>query len=187
MLRVSFFLTFGLLCSWVDAIAVPKCPTTKLGHPRPSLDEVKASFYKAKIVPELLPVFAPTSLLYLTYKSDSLKDTEVVLPGKKFAKDSMEYDPSIIYTLLNLTLSIATENQPEISIEGPGWPGAYVFFLLDPDAPSHSNPKWAQVRHMFAGNLTVSGLSKHVPNSVVLSNATTAVNEYMPPVRDFSS
>ncbi|KAJ1309537.1 hypothetical protein OPQ81_006310 [Rhizoctonia solani] len=131
---------------------------------RPSLDEVKESFHDAHIVPDVLTEFKPTSLLYLTYTSDSFKDkdSKVVLPGKQFAKD-------------------ATSSPPEISFEGPGWPGPYVFFLLDPDAPSHSDPKWAQVRHMFAGNLTIQRDSKHVPGSVVLSNSSSPVNDYMPP------
>ena len=156
------FTTLALSFGWANSVAIHKCSIRKTSHSRPTLDQVKESFYEAKIVPDLLQSFEPTSLLYLTYESDSLKDSGIVLPGKKFAKD-------------------ATEKQPEISLEGPGWPGAYVFFLLDPDAPSHSDPKWSQVRHMFAGNLTISGDSKHVPHSVVLGNATDAVNEYMPP------
>ncbi|KAG8743881.1 hypothetical protein FRC10_011171 [Ceratobasidium sp. 414] len=31
------------------------------------------------------------------------------------------------------------------------------------------------------GNLTLGGFSKHVPNSVVLTNGTAAVDDYMPP------
>ncbi|CAE6494375.1 unnamed protein product [Rhizoctonia solani] len=131
---------------------------------RPSLDQVKESFHKAHIVPDVLSEFEPSSLLYLTYTSDSLKhkDSEIVLPGKKFAKD-------------------ATSSPPELSFEGPGWPGAFVFFLLDPDAPSRSDPKWSQVRHMFAGNLTIDGDSKHVPGSIVLASSSSPVNDYMPP------
>ncbi|KAG9078231.1 hypothetical protein FS749_009797 [Ceratobasidium sp. UAMH 11750] len=34
---------------------------------------------------------------------------------------------------------------------------------------------------MFMGNLTLGGFSKHVSNSVVLTNETAAVNDYMPP------
>ncbi|KAF8609940.1 PEBP-like protein [Ceratobasidium sp. AG-I] len=158
-LFTSIVLSLGL----VDAVAIHKCTSHKTAHTRPSLKEVKTLFKEAKIVPDLLPVFKPSSLLYLTYGNSSLRSAAgLVLPGKKFAKD-------------------VTEDKPEISLEGPGWPGAYVFFLLDPDAPSRSDPKWAQVRHMFAGNLTVSDKWGPVPNSVVLKNLTGAVNDYMPP------
>jgi len=158
-LLTSLALSLGL----VNAAAIHKCSGHKTAHTRPSLDEVKDLFHQAKIVPDLLPVFEPSSLLYLTYGNSSLRSSSgLVLPGKKFAKDD-------------------TEDKPEISIEGPGWPGAYVFFLLDPDAPSNSDPKWAQVRHMFAGNLTVSDKWGPVPGSIVLKNSTSAVNDYMPP------
>ncbi|QRW14451.1 phosphatidylethanolamine-binding protein (PEBP) family [Ceratobasidium sp. AG-Ba] len=162
-------LTISLSLSLVASSPVKtKCYGYK-AHSRPTLAEVKHSFKEAKIVPDLLPIFKPSSLLYLSYpkpsakhKSKKSKKSKTVLPGKKFAKD-------------------VTEAAPEISIKGPGWPGAYVFFLLDPDAPSNQDPKWAQVRHMFMGNLTLGGFSKHVTNAVVLTNQTVAVNDYMPP------
>ncbi|KAG9091488.1 hypothetical protein FRC06_000546 [Ceratobasidium sp. 370] len=172
MLWTSLLLTASLLFGLVAPFPVHKCSGNKLktNRGRPTLAEVKHSFKAAKIVPDLLPVFKPSSLLYLSYPQSSAKHkgnkkgkkSRTVLPGRRFAKD-------------------ATKITPEISIEGPGWPGAYVFFLLDPDAPSRENPKWSQVRHMFMGNLTLGGFSKHVSNSVVLTNETTAVNDYMSP------
>ncbi|QRW27672.1 phosphatidylethanolamine-binding protein (PEBP) family [Rhizoctonia solani] len=163
-MRHTLFLALLFSSGLVTAVPTHKCKTKLKGPSRPTLDQVKESFYEAHIVPDLLPEFDPTSLLYLTYKSDSFKDKDsgIVLPGKRFAKD-------------------ATSSPPEISFEGPGWPGPYVFFLLDPDAPSHSDPKWSQVRHMFAGNLTIDSDSERVPGSVVLGNSTEPVNYYMPP------
>ncbi|CCO27670.1 OV-16 antigen [Rhizoctonia solani AG-1 IB] len=163
-MRSALFLTLLLSGGLVAAAPAHKCKTKTKGSSRPSLSQVKESFHEAHIVPDLLPEFEPSSLLYLTYKSESFKrkHSGIVLPGKKFAKD-------------------ATSSPPEISFEGPGWPGPYVFFLLDPDAPTHSNPKWSQVRHMFAGNLTIDGDSERVPGSVLLGNSTEPVNDYMPP------
>ncbi|CAE6420458.1 unnamed protein product [Rhizoctonia solani] len=163
-MRYTILLSLLLSSGLVATAPAHRCKTKTKGGSRPSLDQVKESFYEAHIVPDLISEFEPTSLLYLTYKSDSFKhkDSGIVLPGKKFAKD-------------------VTSSPPEISFEGPGWPGPYVFFLLDPDAPSHSNPKWSEVRHMFAGNLTIEGDSERVPGSVVLGNSTEPVNDYMPP------
>ncbi|KAG8782430.1 hypothetical protein FRC12_020824 [Ceratobasidium sp. 428] len=172
MLWTSLLLTASLSFGLVTSSPVHNCSKNKKSkgtHGRPTLAEVKHAFKEAKIVPDLLPVFKPSSLLYLSYPRPSVKHkskksdrSKVVLPGSRFAKDT-------------------TETAPEISMEGPGWPGSYVFFLLDPDAPSRENPKWSQVRHMFMGNLTLGGWSKHVPDTIVLTNETTAVNDYKPP------
>ncbi|KAG9120769.1 hypothetical protein FRC07_003611 [Ceratobasidium sp. 392] len=172
MLWTSLLLTASLSFGLVSSSPVHKCSNNKLKVTRekPTLSEVKHAFKEAKIVPDLLPEFKPSSLLYLTYPKSSVKHkskkksdkSKIVLPGRRFAKDT-------------------TETPPEISLEGPGWPGAYTLFLLDPDAPSRENPKWSQVRHWFIGNLTLGGFSKHVPNSVVLTNETAAVNDYKPP------
>ncbi|CAE7227305.1 unnamed protein product [Rhizoctonia solani] len=162
-MRCTFLFTTLALSSGLTA-AAPALDQNLKYCQRPSLDQVKESFHKARIVPDVISEFEPSSLLYLTYTGDSFKHkgSKIVLPGKKFAKD-------------------ATSSPPELSFEGPGWPGAFVFFLIDPDAPSHSDPKWAQVRHMFAGNLTIDGDSKHIPGSVVLGSSSSPVNDYMPP------
>ncbi|KAF8682666.1 Phosphatidylethanolamine-binding protein [Rhizoctonia solani] len=186
-MRHTLFLALLFSSGLVTAVPTHKCKTKLKGPSRPTLDQVKESFYEAHIVPDLLPEFDPTSLLYLTYKSDSFKDKDsgIVLPGKRFAKDGelpfsiVNVSPSI--SAPNGDVLLATSSPPEISFEGPGWPGPYVFFLLDPDAPSHSDPKWSQVRHMFAGNLTIDSDSERVPGSVVLGNSTEPVNYYMPP------
>lgn len=85
-------LTLALSNGLVAAAPAPKCSfheDLRQGR-RPSLDEVKESFYKARIVPDVLTEFEPSSLLYLTYTSDSFKHkhSKVVLPGTHFAKDS---------------------------------------------------------------------------------------------------
>jgi hypothetical protein len=196
MLWASLFFTASLSLGLVNSSPLEKCSKAhklKTTRARPTLREVKDSFKKANIVPDLLPVFKPSSLLYLSYPQSSLKkknknkdkESKTVLPGSKFPKDGTLFHWPHTLRISPYPIT-ATETAPEISIEGPGWPGAYVFFLLDPDAPSHSNPKWSQVRHMFMGNLSIAGFSKHVPGSVVLANETSAVNEYMPPVSLFS-
>ncbi|EUC67001.1 OV-16 antigen [Rhizoctonia solani AG-3 Rhs1AP] len=161
----SLFVTLALSSGLTAAAPTHNCSLNEhVKHTQPALDQVKESFHKAHIVPDVLSEFEPSSLLYLTYTSNSFKhkNSRIVLPGKKFAKDT-------------------TSSPPELSFEGPGWPGTFVFFLIDPDAPSRSNPKWSQVRHMFAGNLTIDGDSKHVPGSIVLRSSSSPVNDYMPP------
>lgn len=101
LLVAALALAHGL----VDAAAVRKCSVHKAGHSRPTLDQVKESFYEAKIVPDLLPTFNPTPLLYLTYESDSLKDSRIVLPGKRFAKDGRNNDPPRAYARFLISIS----------------------------------------------------------------------------------
>jgi hypothetical protein len=99
MLWASLFLTVSLSLGLVNSSPLEKCPKAQMlkTSARPTLREVKDSFKKAKIVPDLLPVFKPSSLLYLSYPQSSLKrkhknknkdkDTRTVLPGRKFSKD----------------------------------------------------------------------------------------------------
>ncbi|KAG8712682.1 hypothetical protein FRC09_019576 [Ceratobasidium sp. 395] len=123
----------------------------------PTLAEVKKTFYSEGIVPDVLPSFNPKSLLYLTYKGN-LSDgsnAKVVLPG----------------LVSRETLSVTGLKS-----------GPYVVAIVDPDAPSRATPTSAQIRHLLAGNLTVSSTrSKHVIDSFLLKNSTAAINDYRPP------
>ncbi|KAG9124750.1 hypothetical protein FRC07_010387 [Ceratobasidium sp. 392] len=132
----------------------------------PSLAEVKKAFYSAGIVPDVLSSFDPKSFLYLTY-TGNLSDgssAKVVLPGTIFARND---------TLV----------PPQLSVSGLK-SGPYVVAIVDPDAPSRATPTSAQIRHLLAGNLTVSSTrSAYVTDSLLLKNYTAAVNDYRPPVR----
>ncbi|QRV92715.1 phosphatidylethanolamine-binding protein (PEBP) family [Ceratobasidium sp. AG-Ba] len=132
--------------------------------PYPSLSEVRRKFYAAGVVPDVLPAFNPEAFLYLTY-TGSLSDgstSKTVLPGTPVARND-------------------TLRPPELSVTGLK-SGPYVVAIVDPDAPSRATPTSAQIRHLLAGNLTVStAQSKYVPESLILKNSTAAVNEYRPP------
>ncbi|QRV92716.1 phosphatidylethanolamine-binding protein (PEBP) family [Ceratobasidium sp. AG-Ba] len=132
--------------------------------PYPSLSEVRRKFYEAAIVPDVLPTFNPKALLYLVY-TGNLSDgstSKTVLPGISVARND-------------------TLHPPEISVTGLK-SGPYVVALIDPDAPSRAKPTFAQVRHLLAGNLTVSTTrSEYVHDSFLLKNSTPAVNDYLTP------
>ncbi|KAG8753648.1 hypothetical protein FRC11_007245, partial [Ceratobasidium sp. 423] len=72
-------LSFGSVAS------VLASPYTKY----PTLAEVKKKFYSAGIVPDVLPLFNPTSFIYLTYTGDLPygSNSKVVLPGTNFVRN----------------------------------------------------------------------------------------------------
>ncbi|KAG8780971.1 hypothetical protein FRC12_022369 [Ceratobasidium sp. 428] len=157
MVRLSI-LTLASLGTAVSTLASPSDPKY------PTLAEVKKTFYSEGIVPDILPAFNPKSLLYLTY-TGNLSDgsnAKVVLPGTSFARND---------TLI----------PPQLSVTGLK-SGPYVVAIVDPDAPSRATPTSAQIRHLLAGNLTVSSTrSKYVIDSFLLKNSTAAINDYRPP------
>ncbi|KAG8753647.1 hypothetical protein FRC11_007244 [Ceratobasidium sp. 423] len=101
----------------------------------PTLAEVKKKFYSEEIVPDVLPLFNPTSFIYLTYTgnlSDG-SDSKVVLPGTNFVRNDTLY-------------------RPEISVQGAKG-GPYVIAMVDPD-PKNFDASFLNISNIFNFNIS---------------------------------
>ncbi|KAI4746021.1 PEBP-like protein [Aureobasidium sp. EXF-12298] len=85
---------------------------------------------QAEIIPDVLNTFSP--LLSVTAKWSSIAETEL---GNTLSPSALDHPPDLYSTKL------PSAYWPE-NIE-------FVLALIDPDAPSRSDPRWSQVCHFL--------------------------------------
>lgn len=131
---------------------------------------VEQAFDNARIVPDVLLSFTPTSILDVDFiDPDSSKlELHSVTPGIQL---SMEQ------TLLAPRFSLSTN---DISIVNE----KFVIALVDPDAPTPQNKSLSQFRHFLGGDFHLDGSSTiRAP----LVNSSAALTEYVNPTPPIGS
>ncbi|KZO91675.1 PEBP-like protein [Calocera viscosa TUFC12733] len=126
----------------------------------PELDLVKKSFKNASIIPDVIDRFNPTAQIFVEWMEDM-----VVTPGKHVNRS--DSSPTPVLTAANLPCT-------------PG--GPYLALTVDPDAPSHSDPKNSPFRHFLQTDLWLSGkLSVELPYAWKLENESAPLSPWYPP------
>ncbi|KAI5120422.1 hypothetical protein M0805_006922 [Coniferiporia weirii] len=124
------------------------------------LSSVVTSLRNGKIIPDVIPEdFAPSILFSVTWG-----DKEVMI-GNELTKADTQNEPHVQIT-------------PMGAIDGvEGSIPTYTLAMLDPDAPSHADPKFGPFRHWV-----VSGLKPPTPGEIIA--AASAEKELLAPSPD---
>lgn len=115
---------------------------------------MKPSLLDAEIIPTVLEDFKPTILVNVTWSSNNIAHL-----GNTLKPKTLQDAPSI--DLIDLTHHFSNDLK-------------FTIALTDPDAPSRDDPKWSEMCHWIATNvsLTSTGLLSHKFDEIV---------EYKPP------
>ncbi|KZT54291.1 PEBP-like protein [Calocera cornea HHB12733] len=152
--------SLALLAIPLTAALCLRVPHTLPIPPIPELNEIKRSFKDARIVPDVIDEFDPSAQVFLEWELDM-----AVTPGKSVNKSDSASTP--ILTASNLPF---------------GHRGPYLILTVDPDAPSHSDPKNSPFRHFLQTDLWLRGeLSDELPYAWKLENESTPLSEWYPP------
>lgn len=109
---------------------------------------------KAEIIPDVLDDFYPTVAINVTWSKKKTAELGNTLKPKKL-QDAPRID----------LIDITNHNPGNMK---------YTIAMTDPDAPSRENPKWSEMCHWIATNISISATewSSHAYDEVV---------EYKPP------
>ncbi|KAL9080185.1 MAG: hypothetical protein Q9157_001030 [Trypethelium eluteriae] len=114
-----------------------------------NLDDVRAILKDAEIIPTVLDDFDPSITIQVSWGNATAKLGNTISPSE------LQDAPKI--ALLSSQASISGGAQTA--------PSNIVLALTDPDAPSRSNPKWSEMCHWIAANLTLPSSSFPAPGS----------------------
>ncbi|KAI9740534.1 MAG: hypothetical protein M1834_005115 [Cirrosporium novae-zelandiae] len=123
----------------------------------------------ARIIPDVLPTsFVPSHSVVLTYPQWH-NDVDL---GRRLHPKHLQEPPAFVIIPFNS----ANDTVDKI----------YTLILTDPDAPSRSNPKWSEICHWIATNITVAGLPEFQDGDmrilgVDLEPTIGQLIDYMPP------
>ncbi|KAH7086994.1 phosphatidylethanolamine-binding protein [Paraphoma chrysanthemicola] len=161
-----------------DCVLLNDCTGTMTGRGAQELAEYQISqnmgLKKAEIIPTVIDDFLPSLTLSVSWKNN---DADL---GNTIKPKHLQKQPSI--TLHDITSSVDPANSGL----------TYVVTLTDPDAPSRDNPKWSEMCHWIATNVTVSkrtlsilplpeyGLTD-LPSDILAHTSLEDVIEYKPP------
>jgi len=120
------------------------------------LAAVSAAFSSAKIVPDVVPTFAPQGVLGVHFVTSS-GATEDVTPGAVLTKADTARPPTYTFQTNDTTLAQST----------------FVVAMIDPDSPYPLNATSAQVRYFLGGGFKLN------PTTGALTNSTPAVTDYI--------
>ncbi|KAL9085354.1 MAG: hypothetical protein Q9165_007645 [Trypethelium subeluteriae] len=107
-----------------------------------NLDDVRAILKNAEIIPTVIDDFNPSITIQVSWDNATAKLGNTISPSK------LQDAPSISL------LSSQAINAGALTASSN-----LVLALTDPDAPSRSNPKWSEICHWIAANLTLSSSS----------------------------
>ncbi|TRM70410.1 phosphatidylethanolamine-binding protein [Schizophyllum amplum] len=120
--------------------------------------EVRDAFYRAKIVPDVLPAFNPTLDLYIEFDKVAVYE-----PGPRLHVKDTDGCPTFV-----IHSSQATDMLSK-----------YVVAMVDPDAYYPDNSSVSQVRHYLGANLTVGGIGSFWTSPI--KNLTEPITNWMSP------
>ncbi|THH10430.1 hypothetical protein EW145_g1338 [Phellinidium pouzarii] len=124
------------------------------------LSSVAASLRKDKIIPDVIPEnFTPSILFSVTWSN---KD---VMLGNTLTTTDTQDEPHVQITPMGAI------EETESSIP------TYTLAMLDPDAPSHTDPKFGPFRHWL-----ISGLKPPTPGEIIA--AASAERDLLAPLPD---
>ncbi|TFK94650.1 PEBP-like protein [Polyporus arcularius HHB13444] len=124
--------------------------------------DVEQAFTTAKIVPDVLPSFDPVGLLNVVFL-DNVTNTNIsVTPGLNLTREQTALRPTVSFT--SNTTSFAQQT--------------FILAMVDPDAPTPQNPTVAQIRHLLAPNITLSG---SLATGALLVNNSPAISDFQRP------
>jgi len=157
--------TVGLACLLqvlTPAIALPTEQQPLIGDGHENVQVVRAELKKAEIIPTVIDDFLPSLTLSVDWSHKSAKLGNTIKPKK------LQHQPTI--TLHDSTSSIDASKANM----------TYVVTLTDPDAPSRDDPKWSEMCHWIAANISI-----HTDTLSVLPALTSSgsddVMPYKPP------
>ncbi|TRM70371.1 phosphatidylethanolamine-binding protein [Schizophyllum amplum] len=126
-------------------------------------DWVRAAFYAAKIVPDILPSFEPTRMLKVNFTNPELDyPTVIIEPGVLLTHNQTKYMPQ--FSISNFTESDAEQT--------------YVIIQIDPDAPTPQDPWASQIRHYMGTNYTAD---VEVESDLLLKNISVPIGDWVRP------
>ncbi|KAH5487911.1 hypothetical protein HBI29_214760 [Parastagonospora nodorum] len=147
----------ALVCSlqlFSPALALPGKQQPLSSHYSKGFQAVRAELKKAEIIPTVIDDFLPSLRLSVSWPKAHAKLGNTIKPKH------LQKQPTI--TLHDETTSDMT----------------YIIALTDPDAPSRDNPKWSEMCHWIATNLTSSSNTIPMPIS---ESGPDDVMPYKPP------
>ncbi|KAI0335621.1 PEBP-like protein [Cubamyces sp. BRFM 1775] len=118
--------------------------------------DVARAFTAAKIVPDVLPTFNPSSLLDVVFLDNMTGMSVDVTPGINLTEQQSAQRPQ--FFLVSNDTSLAGQT--------------FVLVMVDPDAPT------PQIRHLLAPGLMANG---SLATGATLVNNTPAISEYISP------
>ncbi|PIL34837.1 hypothetical protein GSI_02624 [Ganoderma sinense ZZ0214-1] len=129
-----------------------------------TIAEVEQAFMAARIVPDVIPTFAPPGLLDVVF-FDDVTDTNIMVtpPGLTLTREQTAMRPTVFLTSNDTALAA---------------PQTFVLAMIDPDAPTPENPTAAQFRLLLAPNMTLSG---SLAEGAMLVNNTPAITDFLRP------
>nr|VWO99280.1 N/A [Ganoderma boninense] len=131
-----------------------------------TIDEVEQAFMAASIVPSVIPAFTPTGLLDVVFFDNVTNTNTTVTPGLNLTRER-----SLAENALRPTVSL-TSNDTTFAQQ------TFVLAMVDPDAPTPQAPTVAEIRHLLAPNITVSGT---LASGALLVNNTPAISDFLRP------
>ncbi|PIL37295.1 hypothetical protein GSI_00988 [Ganoderma sinense ZZ0214-1] len=127
-----------------------------------TIDEVEEAFTAASIVPSVIPTFTPTGLLDVVFFDNVTNTNTTVTPGLNLTREQNALRPTVFLTSNDTTLAQQT----------------FVLAMVDPDAPTPQSPTLAEIRHLLAPDITLSG---SLANGALLVNNTPAISDFQRP------
>ncbi|KAI1796232.1 PEBP-like protein [Ganoderma leucocontextum] len=127
-----------------------------------TIDQVEQAFTAANIVPSVVPTFQPTGLLDVVFFDNVTNSNTTVTPGLNLTREQNALRPTVSLTSNDTSFAQQT----------------FVLAMVDPDAPTPQNPTEAEIRHLLAPNITLSG---SLTNGALLVNNTPAISDFLRP------
>ncbi|KAF2133011.1 PEBP-like protein [Dothidotthia symphoricarpi CBS 119687] len=125
-----------------------------------SFVEAKILLKKAEIIPTVIDDFLPSLTLSVSWSKNDAELGNTVKPKR------LQHHPSItLHDITSSELSTATNM-------------SYVVTLTDPDAPSRDDPKWSEMCHWIATNISLADRNLIIPAK---KQHLEDVIEYKPP------
>lgn len=110
-------------------------------HNHNDVQAVRAELKKAEIIPTVIDDFLPSLILSVRWPNSHANLGNTVKPA------NLQSQPQV--TIHDITNTLTTITTPKKKIP-------YVITLTDPDAPSRTNPKWSEMCHWIASNMSLS-------------------------------
>ncbi|TBU58402.1 phosphatidylethanolamine-binding protein [Dichomitus squalens] len=127
-----------------------------------TIAQVAQAFSAASIVPIVIPTFNPTGLLGVVFFDNTTNLNVTVTPGQNLTREQNALRPTVSFTSNDTSLASQT----------------FVLAMVDPDAPTPQNPTEAEIRHLLAPNITLSG---SLADGALLVNNTPAISDFLRP------
>jgi phosphatidylethanolamine-binding protein (PEBP) family uncharacterized protein len=124
-------------CGTAVALPVEQKPLL-LNGPK-NVQNVRAQLRHAEIIPTVIDDFLPSLTLSIAWSDAKAKLGNTVNP------EDLQKQPTVV---------LHDDTSPDGKHASSGM--NYIITLTDPDAPSRTNPKWSQMCHWIASNVTIA-------------------------------